>query len=53
MQVQNQNDSGNMEFWNKDDLKVAEEAMHCTEVDGYNISVQVYHSPAVNSHTSP
>ena len=51
MQVQNQKESGVIEFWNEDDAKVAEEAMHCAEVDGYNIAVQVYHPPPVNPHT--
>ena len=46
-----QNDSGAIEFWNEDNAKVAEEDMHCAEVDGYNIAVQVYHPPLVNPHT--
>ena len=45
MQGQNQNDSGVIEFWNAEDAKNAEEAMHCAEVDGYNIAVQVYQPP--------
>ena len=51
MQVQNQNESGVIEFWNEDNAKVAEEVMHCAEVDGYNIAVQVCHPPPVNLHT--
>ena len=51
MQVQNQNESGVIEFWNEDNVKVAKEVMHCAEVDGYNITVQVYHPPLVNLRT--
>ena len=51
MQVQNQNDSGVIEFWNEDNAEVSEEDMHCAEVDGYHIAIQVYHSPLVNPHT--
>ncbi len=35
-------DTGMVEFWNEDDARMAEEAMHCAEVDGQNIAVQVY-----------
>ncbi|KAG6865946.1 hypothetical protein C0991_010201 [Blastosporella zonata] len=35
-------DTGTVEFWNEDDARTAEEAMHCAEVDGNNIAVQVY-----------
>jgi hypothetical protein len=31
-----------VEFWNEDDARAAEEALHCAEVDGQNIAVQVY-----------
>lgn len=36
-------DTGVVEYYNEDDAKMAEEAMHCAEVDGQNIAVQVYH----------
>ncbi|KAJ7689427.1 hypothetical protein B0H17DRAFT_1295651 [Mycena rosella] len=35
-------DTGMVEFWNEDDARQAEEAMHCADVQGHNISVQVY-----------
>ncbi|KAG6830032.1 hypothetical protein H0H87_009495 [Tephrocybe sp. NHM501043] len=35
-------DTGTVEFWNEDDARAAEEAMHCADVDGHNIAVQVY-----------
>ena len=35
-------DTGVIEYWNEDDAKRAEEAMHCAEVGGNNIAVQVY-----------
>ena len=35
-------DQGIVEFWREEDAREAEEAMHCAEVDGQNISVQIY-----------
>ncbi len=35
-------DSGIVEFWREDDARDAEEAMHCADVGGQNISVQIY-----------
>lgn len=35
-------DTGMIEFWNEDDARAAEEAMHCADVQGQNIAVQVY-----------
>ncbi|KAJ7100091.1 hypothetical protein B0H15DRAFT_818651 [Mycena belliarum] len=35
-------DTGMVEFWNEDDARQAEEAMHCADVQGHNIAVQVY-----------
>ncbi|KAJ7598977.1 hypothetical protein C8J56DRAFT_1010984 [Mycena floridula] len=35
-------DTGMVEFFNEDEAKIAEEAMHCADVDGHNIAVQVY-----------
>ncbi|KAJ7703728.1 hypothetical protein B0H17DRAFT_1326830 [Mycena rosella] len=35
-------DTGMVEFWNEDDARQAEESMHCADVQGHNISVQVY-----------
>ncbi|KAG6861390.1 hypothetical protein C0995_000796 [Termitomyces sp. Mi166 len=35
-------DTGTVEFWNEDDARAAEEAMHCADVDGHNIAVQIY-----------
>ncbi|KAJ7666012.1 hypothetical protein DFH06DRAFT_265002 [Mycena polygramma] len=35
-------DTGMVEFWNEDDARQAEEAMHCADIQGQNIAVQVY-----------
>ncbi|KAF9010082.1 hypothetical protein BDQ17DRAFT_1388089 [Cyathus striatus] len=35
-------DTGMVEFWNENDARTAEEAMHCADVEGQNIAVQVY-----------
>ncbi|KAG5652795.1 hypothetical protein H0H81_003625 [Sphagnurus paluster] len=35
-------DTGTIEFWNEDDARAAEEAMHCADVEGQNIAVQLY-----------
>ncbi|KAK2461225.1 hypothetical protein APHAL10511_006752 [Amanita phalloides] len=35
-------DTGMIEFWYEEDARYAEEAMHCSEVDGQNIAVQIY-----------
>ncbi|KAF8962541.1 hypothetical protein BDZ97DRAFT_1920362 [Flammula alnicola] len=35
-------DIGMVEFWNEEDAIQAEEAMHCAEVEGQNIAVQLY-----------
>lgn len=35
-------DTGMVEFWNEEDAQHAEEAMHCADVDGQNIAVQMY-----------
>lgn len=36
-------DAGLVEFWREEEAKVAEENMHCAEVGGSSIVVQVYH----------
>jgi polyadenylate-binding protein len=36
-------DTGMVEFWREEDARVAEEAMHCVEMEGQNIAVQIYH----------
>ena len=36
------NDTGVVEFWREEDAVRAEEAMHCSDVDGSSIAVQVY-----------
>ncbi|KAF9051715.1 hypothetical protein BJ165DRAFT_1524624 [Panaeolus papilionaceus] len=33
-----------VEFWNEEDAIQAEEAMHCADVEGQNIAVQIYNS---------
>ncbi|KAH9855373.1 hypothetical protein C2E23DRAFT_883314 [Lenzites betulinus] len=35
-------DTGMIEFWREEDARDAEEAMHCAEVEGQNIVVQLY-----------
>lgn len=35
-------ETGMVELWREEDARVAEDAMHCTEVEGQNIAVQVY-----------
>ena len=35
-------DTGVVEFWNEDDARQAEEAMHCADVEGQNIAVHIY-----------
>jgi polyadenylate-binding protein len=35
-------DTGMVEFWNEEDAQMAEEALHCAEVEGQNIAVQLY-----------
>lgn len=35
-------DTGMVEFWNEEDAQMAEEALHCTEIEGQNIAVQLY-----------
>ncbi|THV00722.1 hypothetical protein K435DRAFT_656703 [Dendrothele bispora CBS 962.96] len=35
-------DTGMVEFWNEEDARRAEEAMHCADVEGQNIAVQIY-----------
>ena len=31
-----------MEFWREEDARRAEEALHCADVEGQNIAVQLY-----------
>ena len=35
-------DTGVVEFWRGEDAREAEEAMHCADVEGQNIAVQIY-----------
>lgn len=42
-------DTGMIEFWNEEDAQMAEEALHCAEVEGQNIAVQLY--PRRPTHT--
>jgi RNA recognition motif-containing protein len=43
-------DTGMVEFWNEEDAQMAEEALHCAEVEGLNIAVQLY-QPRRASHS--
>lgn len=49
-------DNGIIEFWREEDAREAEESMHCAEVEGHNIVVQIYlprRAPGVGSEFSP
>lgn len=49
-------DTGLVEFWREEDARDAEEALHCAEVEGQNISVQLYQprrTAAVRTEFSP
>lgn len=35
-------DNGIVEFWREEDAKAAEAALHCADVDGSNIAIQLY-----------
>ncbi|KAH9171398.1 hypothetical protein EDB89DRAFT_1972402 [Lactarius sanguifluus] len=36
-------DTGLVEFWREEDARRGEEALHCADVEGQNIAVQLYH----------
>jgi polyadenylate-binding protein len=42
-------DTGIVEFWNEEDAIQAEQAMHCADVEGQNIAVQVYQPRRANA----
>jgi polyadenylate-binding protein len=42
-------DIGMVEFWNEEDAIQAEEALHCAEVEGQNIAVQLYQQRRPNA----
>ncbi|KAF8439043.1 hypothetical protein L210DRAFT_2241444 [Boletus edulis BED1] len=44
-------DTGVVEFWREEDARIAEEAMHCVEVEGQNIAVTVYQGRRTSSAT--
>ncbi|KAK7020207.1 hypothetical protein VNI00_017820 [Paramarasmius palmivorus] len=46
-------DTGMIEFWNEDDARRAEEALHCADVEGQNIAVQIYQPKRSASGTVP
>ncbi|KAG5339788.1 hypothetical protein C0989_003588 [Termitomyces sp. Mn162] len=46
-------DTASVEFWNEDDARAAEDAMHCADVDGHNIAVHVYHARGPVSPDAP
>jgi polyadenylate-binding protein len=35
-------DTGVVEFWREEDARCAEEALHCADIEGQNIAVQLY-----------
>jgi len=41
-QTQFGRDIGMVEFWSEEDAQVAEQALHCADVNGTHISVQIY-----------
>jgi len=43
-------DVGMVEFWSEDDARTAESAMHCAELDGQNIAVQIYQPRRTTTH---
>ncbi|EGO29612.1 hypothetical protein SERLADRAFT_433578 [Serpula lacrymans var. lacrymans S7.9] len=45
-------DTGVVEFWREEDARMAEEAMHCAEVEGQNIAVQVYQARRASGNVS-
>lgn len=47
-------DTGVVEFWREEDARAAEEALHCADIHGSNIAVQVYQPQrARNLHALP
>lgn len=49
-------DTGVIEFWREEDAREAEESMHCADVEGQNIVVQIYQprrAGAITSEFSP
>ncbi|KIY72694.1 hypothetical protein CYLTODRAFT_388262 [Cylindrobasidium torrendii FP15055 ss-10] len=45
-------ETGMVEFWDEDDAKAAEEALHCADVDGQNIVVQIFHGRRSNLNSA-
>ncbi|KZT25765.1 hypothetical protein NEOLEDRAFT_339077 [Neolentinus lepideus HHB14362 ss-1] len=45
-------DTGVVEFWREEDARQGEEAMHCADVEGYNIVVQMYQQRRAGSNSS-
>jgi polyadenylate-binding protein len=43
-------DTGIVEFWGEADAENAESAMHCADIDGQNIAVQVYQPRRVSGN---
>ncbi|KAG7094892.1 hypothetical protein E1B28_005699 [Marasmius oreades] len=46
-------DTGLIEFWNEEDARNAEEALHCADVEGQNIAVQIYQPKRTASGSIP
>lgn len=44
--------TGVVQFWREEDARQAQEAMHCADVDGYNIVVQMYQPRRAGSNVS-
>ncbi|KIL62740.1 hypothetical protein M378DRAFT_80802 [Amanita muscaria Koide BX008] len=46
-------DTGMIEFWHEEEARQAEVAMHCAEIEGQNIAVQVYQPRRTASGSMP
>lgn len=45
-------DTGTVEFWDENDARAAESSMHCAEISGQNIAVQIYQSRRTSGNIS-
>lgn len=45
-------DTGVVEFWREEDARQAEAALHCADVEGSSIAIQVYQPRRASGHTS-
>lgn len=45
-------DNGIVEFWREEDARAAEAALHCADVEGSNIAIQLYQPRRASGHTT-